>query len=161
MPSTAPTLGHMSPATISGHGLRRVAVLAVALLATLPLGFVSDRLAAASAETLPLGDPDLAETRTSQTLGNGDSLTHIVRWTGNVQNRQTAASLPLEFINHPPVVPPECVNQPQCTAPGDVVQFTPEFSATTPSGPGVEVVLDRHGCVVRTAPTRGTPLQAG
>ena len=85
-------------------------------------------------------------------------------WSGSVQNRQTEATLPLEFINHPPVVPAGCAalpDQTQCTLPGDVVLFTPEFSASTPSGAGVEVVLDRHGCVIHTANTRGTALAAG
>ncbi|MFG3662029.1 phosphodiester glycosidase family protein [Streptomyces sp. NPDC047706] len=85
-------------------------------------------------------------------------------WSGSVHNRQTGASLPLEFINHPPVVPAGCTSLPdqtQCTQPGDVVRFTPEFAAATPSGAGAEVVLDRRGCVVRTATTRGTQLTTG
>jgi exopolysaccharide biosynthesis protein len=85
-------------------------------------------------------------------------------WSGSVRNRQTEATLPLEFINHPPVVPAGCADLPdqsQCTEPGDVVRFTQEFADATPSGPGVEVVLDRRGCVVRTSTTRGTELAAG
>ncbi|MBC6467435.1 phosphodiester glycosidase family protein [Actinomadura alba] len=85
-------------------------------------------------------------------------------WTGSVQNRTTKATLPLEFINHPPVVPAACAalpDQTQCTVPGDVVRFTPEFADATPSGAGVEVVLDRRGCVVRTSATRGTALADG
>jgi hypothetical protein len=85
-------------------------------------------------------------------------------WTGTVRNRRTGAVLPLEFINHPPVVPAPCAalpDQTQCTVTGDVVRFTPRFAAATPSGPGVEVVLDRRGCAVRTATTRGTSLAQG
>jgi exopolysaccharide biosynthesis protein len=85
-------------------------------------------------------------------------------WSGSVQNRETEATLPLEFINHPPVVPAACAalpDQTQCTVPGDVVRFTPEFAAATPSGAGVEVVLDGQGCVVRTSTTRGTALVDG
>jgi exopolysaccharide biosynthesis protein len=85
-------------------------------------------------------------------------------WSGSVRNRQTGATLPLEFINHPPVVPAGCADLPdqgQCTLPGDVVRFTPEFAGATPSGPGAEVVLDRRGCVVRTSATRGTELAEG
>jgi hypothetical protein len=85
-------------------------------------------------------------------------------WTGTVSNRRTGAELPLEFLNHPPVVPAGCVaivDQTTCTEAGDVVRFTPEFGAGTPPGAGVEVVLDRFGCVVRTARTRGTTLTAG
>jgi exopolysaccharide biosynthesis protein len=85
-------------------------------------------------------------------------------WTGSMRNRQTEEMLPLEFLNHPPVVPPGCValaDQTQCTEPGDVVHLTPEFGAATPSGPGIEVVLDRRGCVLRTSAVRGTALRPG
>ncbi|TCO44969.1 uncharacterized protein DUF2233 [Kribbella antiqua] len=87
-----------------------------------------------------------------------------LRWTGSVVNRQTDIKLPLEFVNHPPVVPADCATLPDqttCTTPGDVVLFTPEFAAATPSGAGVEVVLNRYGCVVRTSTTRGTNLAPG
>jgi hypothetical protein len=84
-------------------------------------------------------------------------------WCGAIRNRSTGAELPLEFVNHPPVIPAACATLPDqttCTAPGDVVLFTPEFAAATPAGAGVEVVLDRRGCVVRTSTTRGTTLTA-
>jgi hypothetical protein len=87
-----------------------------------------------------------------------------LRWNGSVVNRQTDARLPLEFVNHPPVIPADCATLPDqttCTTPGDVVLFTPEFAAATPSGAGVEVVLDRYGCAVRTSTTRGTSLAPG
>jgi hypothetical protein len=87
-----------------------------------------------------------------------------MRWTGNVHNVRTGTTVPLEHINHPPVVPGACAalaDQTRCTLPGDIVRFTPEFAAATPSGAGVEVVLDRRGCVVRTTTTRGTSLTAG
>ncbi|GHJ40990.1 hypothetical protein Sm713_65990 [Streptomyces sp. TS71-3] len=87
-----------------------------------------------------------------------------LKWSGGVQNRKTRAALPLEYVDHPPVVPADCADltdQTQCTTPGDVVRFTPEFAGSTPSGNGVEVVLDRKGCVVRTSGTRGTQLAAG
>ncbi|WP_329475150.1 phosphodiester glycosidase family protein [Kribbella sp. NBC_01484] len=82
-------------------------------------------------------------------------------WSGAIRNRSTGAELPLEFVNHPPVIPAACATLPDqttCTTPGDVVLFTPEFAAATPAGAGVEVVLDRRGCVLRTATTRGTTL---
>jgi hypothetical protein len=87
-----------------------------------------------------------------------------MRWTGTVRNVRTRATVPLEFLNHPPVVPAACTglaDQTQCAAPGDTVRFTPAFAAATPAGAGVEVVLDRRGCVVRTLTTRGTALAAG
>jgi hypothetical protein len=259
--------------------LRRVAAVTAAALTALALGLVAVQPAQASGDALPLGDADLAETRASQALVDGVTLTRIVRgtepapadqintttrgpwvvnvltidprntrghleatygrdlaavekttdlvrfsgalagvnasfftftasrefpgdpvglglfggkllsepsgdgnesnlvvdassnrvlmghlsWSGTVQNRQTEATLPLEFINHPPVVPADCAalaDQSLCTSPGDVVLFTPEFRATTPSGAGVEVVLDRRGCVVRSSTSRGTALAA-
>ncbi|MEU9443866.1 phosphodiester glycosidase family protein [Streptomyces sp. NPDC048304] len=85
-------------------------------------------------------------------------------WSGTLHNRRTGATLPLTYVNHPPVVPAACADPTdptQCTAAGDVVRFTPEFAASTPSGAGVEVVLDRHGCVIRTQRTRGTQLASG
>ncbi|WBB70742.1 phosphodiester glycosidase family protein [Micromonospora sp. WMMD812] len=261
-------------------GFRRAGALAAAALAAVALGVAPGARAEAAAGTLPIGDADLTEVRTSSTLAAGVSLTRIVRgtepapadqintttrgpwvvnvltidprrarghlkatygpdlsqvekttdlvrasgalagvnasfftftasqqypgdpvglglfggkllseptadpaevnflvdantnratagklsWSGSVRNRQTGATLPLEFINHPPVVPAACAalaDQTQCTVPGDVTQFTPEFAAATPSGAGVEVVLNRLGCVVRTSTTRGTALAAG
>ncbi|MET8349036.1 phosphodiester glycosidase family protein [Micromonospora sp. NPDC005206] len=269
--------------TVSHSGLagfRRAGALAAAALAAVTLGVVPGARAEAAASTLPIGDADLTEVRTSSTLASGVTLTRIVRgtepapadqintttrgpwvvnvltidprrarghlkatygpnlsqvekttdlvrassalagvnasfftftasqqypgdpvglglfggkllsepttdpaevnfvvdantnraaagklsWSGSVRNRQTGATLPLEFINHPPVVPAGCAalaDQTQCTVAGDVTQFTPEFAAATPSGAGVEVVLNRLGCVVRTATTRGTALAAG
>ncbi|WP_406046860.1 phosphodiester glycosidase family protein [Kribbella sp. NBC_00889] len=87
-----------------------------------------------------------------------------LQWSGEVRNRATLATLPLEFVNHRPVIPADCASLPDqttCASPGDVVLFTPEFAAATPAGAGVEVVLDRRGCVVSTATTRGTSLKAG
>ncbi|MCW3815880.1 phosphodiester glycosidase family protein [Micromonospora sp. DR5-3] len=110
----------------------------------------------------PIGGP--AEVNFVVDANSNRALTGKLTWSGSVRNRQTDATLPLEFINHPPVVPAGCAalaDQTQCTLPGDVVEFTPEFAASTPSGVGVEVVLDRLGCVVRTSTTRGTTLAAG
>ncbi|MEU2612137.1 phosphodiester glycosidase family protein [Micromonospora sp. NPDC007271] len=110
----------------------------------------------------PTTDP--AEVSFVVDANSNRALTGKLTWSGSVRNRQTGASLPLEFINHPPVVPAGCAalaNQTECTLPGDVVEFTPEFASSTPSGAGVEVVLDRLGCVVRTLTTRGTALAAG
>jgi Phosphodiester glycosidase len=84
-----------------------------------------------------------------------------LRWAGHVQNRQTGERLTLEYLNHPPKVPADCADmadQTRCPHPGDLVRFTPEFGAATPSGAGVEVVLDPGGCVVRTFASRGTTL---
>ncbi|SCL20387.1 Predicted protein [Micromonospora rhizosphaerae] len=110
----------------------------------------------------PTTDP--AEVNFVVDANSNRALTGKLTWSGSVRNRQTEATLPLEFLNHPPVVPAGCAalaDQTQCTLPGDVVEFTPEFASSTPSGAGVEVVLDRLGCVVRTSTTRGTALAAG
>ncbi|WP_199740371.1 phosphodiester glycosidase family protein [Saccharopolyspora rhizosphaerae] len=82
-------------------------------------------------------------------------------WSGAVRNRQSDDTLPLDHLDHPPVVPPACAELPdqtQCDHPGDVVLFHPEFGPT-PSGHGTEVVLDQRGCVVRTSATRRTTLE--
>ncbi|MER7889285.1 phosphodiester glycosidase family protein [Micromonospora sp. NPDC094482] len=110
----------------------------------------------------PTTDP--AEVNFVVDANTNRALTGKLSWSGSVRNRLTDAILPLEYINHPPVVPAGCAalaDQTRCTEPGDVVQFTPEFASATPSGAGVEVVLNRLGCVVRTATTRGTALAAG
>ncbi|MFG1819757.1 phosphodiester glycosidase family protein [Kribbella sp. NPDC049174] len=107
----------------------------------------------------PLTDP--AEANLLIDANSNEVLTGHLRWSGEVRNRDTGAELPLEFVNHPPVIPTACSTLPDqttCTEPGDVVLFTPEFAAATPAGNGIEVVLDRRGCVVRTSTTRGTSL---
>lgn len=108
----------------------------------------------------PTTDPTEADV-----LVGGDRLRFgPLRWSGRMRNRLTGGTLPLEFLDHPPVVPAACAplpDQTQCAEPGDTVLFTPEFGAATPPGPGVEVVLDGHGCVVRTADVRGTHLDRG
>jgi exopolysaccharide biosynthesis protein len=110
----------------------------------------------------PLTDP--AEANLVVDANSNKVVMGHLKWSGSVQNRQTGVKLPIEFVNHPPVIPASCAtlaDQTACAAPGDVVLFTPEFAAATPSGAGVEVVLDRHGCVVRTSTTRGTSLTSG
>lgn len=85
-------------------------------------------------------------------------------WRGVLRNRLTGAELRLEFLDHPPVVPSGCTtlrDQTGCTRHGDVVLFHPQFSATTPTGYGVEVVLGPRGCVLRRTRTRGTALRPG
>ncbi|MCY1145769.1 phosphodiester glycosidase family protein [Actinoplanes sp. Pm04-4] len=70
-------------------------------------------------------------------------------WAATVRNPRTRAELPITLVNDPPA------------ATRAVASFTPEFGAQTPSGEGAEAVLDRRGCVVRTAATRGTALTTG
>ena len=85
-------------------------------------------------------------------------------WAGSMRNRSTDARLALEYLNHPPVVPPRCAklsDQTRCTSTGDVVHFSPQFGAATPAGYGIEVVLDRSGCPVKIRTKRGTSLVDG
>ena len=107
----------------------------------------------------PLTDP--AEANFVIDAKSNKAVMGHLRWTGTVKNPKTGTILPLEFVNHPPVIPAACATLPSqtsCTEPGDVTLFTPEFAATTPAGAGIEVVLDRDGCVERVAATRGTSL---
>ncbi|MEU4392924.1 phosphodiester glycosidase family protein [Kribbella sp. NPDC023855] len=110
----------------------------------------------------PLTDPNEANL-VIDAKRNKAVMGHL-RWTGAVRNPKTGATLPLEFVNHPPVIPAACATLPEqtsCTVPGDITLFTPEFAATTPAGAGIEVVLDKRGCIERVAATRGTALTAG
>jgi hypothetical protein len=121
------------------------------------LGVYGGRLLSEPASSLVSPDESdvLVDARTNK-LSFG---THS--WSGTVTNRRTERVQRLEFVNHAPVVPVGCrtmVDQTLCTRAGDVSLFTRAFGARTPSGRGVEVVLDRTGCVVRTARTRGTAL---
>lgn len=109
----------------------------------------------------PSTDP--AETDLLVDAATGRLTIGKLSWTGTVRGR-SGAPLALTAIDHPPVVPAGCATLPdqtQCPVPGDTVEFTPEFAPATPSGPGVEVVLDRAGRVVSVDATRGTALAAG
>ncbi|WP_127501137.1 phosphodiester glycosidase family protein [Actinoplanes solisilvae] len=70
-------------------------------------------------------------------------------WAATVRNPRTRAELPITLVNDPPA------------AAGAIAEFTPEFGTSTPAGEGAEVVLDRRGCVVRVAASRGVALAAG
>lgn len=48
-----------------------------------------------------------------------------------------------------------------CTDEGELVAFTPDFGALTPSGAGREVVLDARGRLLRVQDVRGTALEPG
>lgn len=83
------------------------------------------------------------------------------QWSGKAVNKRTGAALTLDGIDHPPAVPAGCTTGTSCTQPGESDWITPEFGQSTPAGAGAEVVLDRRGCVVRSASTRGTSLAKG
>lgn len=83
-------------------------------------------------------------------------------WSGEMTHRRTGLVLRLQHLNHPPVVPAGCrkLRKPtRCTKSGDTTHLSPRFSRTTPSGKGVEAVLNAKGCVVRRAMRRGTTIR--
>jgi exopolysaccharide biosynthesis protein len=119
-------------------------------------GVYDGRLMSEPEPTLPAEVALLMDDRTKSV--SIDRLT----WQGSVVNRDTGLGLDLESLNSPPVVPEGCreLKKPtKCTKDGDVVHLSSGFSAATPSGPGVEVVLGRRGCVVRQELQRGTVLK--
>ncbi|MFJ6026600.1 phosphodiester glycosidase family protein [Pseudarthrobacter sp. NPDC092424] len=101
---------------------------------------------------------------------NGTSIQRL-HWHGTVTAPGTA-ELPLDGINRVPGLIRNCggtddtpTNLPlhdlTCTDADEIVTFTPEFGPTTPSGPGLEAVLDAHGTVTAVNHTRGTTVPAG
>ncbi len=90
----------------------------------------------------PTGDP--AEAGLVVGAKGNKVITGHLQWTSAVQNTRAKDSLPLEYIDHPPVVSAGPVARPQptqCAVPDDTARITPEFAATTPSDPDAEVVL--------------------
>lgn len=93
----------------------------------------------------------------------GAAFTSRLTWSGSMRNRSTGATLTLDHLNTPPVVPSHCrkLHDPtRCGYVGQLVAISPAFGPT-PKGRGVEVVLDRKGCAVRRTRSRGTVLAAG
>lgn len=83
-------------------------------------------------------------------------------WRGRTVNRRTGLVMQLQHLNHPPVVPAGCrkLRKPtRCKKSGDTTHLSPRFSRATPSGKGVEAVLNANGCVVRRAMRRGTRIK--
>jgi Phosphodiester glycosidase/SPOR domain len=92
------------------------------------------------------------------------------RWHGEVRGRTT---LQLDGIDRVPGLIRNCggtrddlptshpLHDTTCTDADEVVAFTPRYGASTPAGPGVEAVLDRHGRVVQVREPRGGPLADG
>ncbi|XVU21173.1 phosphodiester glycosidase family protein [Actinoplanes sp. CA-054009] len=103
------------------------------------LGVYQGRLL--SEPTTDVAEADLVIDSRRNTMAVGK-----LSYEGTVVNPRTKASLPIAQINDPSTA---------------VAEFTPEFGAQTPSGEGAEVVLDKRGCVVRVAATRGTALAKG
>ena len=113
----------------------------------------------------PVGD------RPSLVLDKNRTTIQRLRWHGTV-TAPGSAELPLDGIDRVPGLIRNCggtddtpTNLPlhdfTCTDADEIVAFTPEFGPTTPSGPGLEVVLDAHGTVTAVNHTRGTAVPAG
>lgn len=93
---------------------------------------------------------------------NRMQITHTT-WEGTVV-MASGVKLSLDRVNHRPKIPADCADladQTACAVPGEIVRFDDNFSARTPSGPGVEVIFDSDHCVVAVHDERGAALQTG
>lgn len=100
----------------------------------------------------------LIDSRTNQVSFPGK-----LSWRERMVNRRSNRGIRLDKLGHPPVMPAACrkrKNPTRCHRHGEVVKLPAAFSAETPSGQGVEVVLGRRGCVVRRDDERGTTLKS-
>ncbi|MEU6661989.1 phosphodiester glycosidase family protein [Streptomyces sp. NPDC046821] len=102
--------------------------------------------------------------------GTGTDITRLT-WQATVSGRN--ASLPLDGINRVPGLIRNCggtaddkptslpLHDVTCTDDDELVVFTHEFGKETPSGEGIEAVLDRRGRVLSVRSPRGGALPAG
>lgn len=95
-----------------------------------------------------------------------------LHWSGSVAGPENAGKLVLDGVDRVPGLIRNCggagdnptslpMHDTTCTHANEIVEFTPEFGAATPSGPGLEVVLDAHDTVTVVNSTRGTAVPAG
>ncbi|GGH97217.1 phosphodiester glycosidase family protein [Arthrobacter liuii] len=114
----------------------------------------------------PVGD------RPALVIDKNSTSIQRLHWHGSVTGTGQAKELPLDGINRVPGLIRNCggtddtpTNLPlhdfTCTDADEIVAFTPEFGPTTPSGPGLEVLLDAHGTVTSVNHTRGAAVPAG
>ncbi|MFE4833556.1 phosphodiester glycosidase family protein [Arthrobacter sp. NPDC056691] len=115
----------------------------------------------------PVGD------RPSLVIGPKDqSSIQRLHWAGSVTAAGNTGKLALDGVNRVPGLIRNCggtddtpISLPlhdfTCTDADEIVAFTPEFGSATPSGPGMEVVLDVHGTVTAVNSVRGTAVPAG
>lgn len=93
-----------------------------------------------------------------------------LHWVGTLRSRNH--QLRLDGIDRVPGLIRNCggrgdspTNRPihdfTCTDDGELVAFTPQFGADTPSGPGLEAVVDDRSRVVSLRTPRGGPLLPG
>ena len=100
------------------------------------------------------------------------SMVERLRWVGTVRGHGHAR-LTLDGIDRVPGLIRNCggtaddvptarpLHDFTCTDSAELVAFTPDFGQRTPSGPGLEAVLDRHDRVVSVRSTRGVELPRG
>lgn len=100
-----------------------------------------------------------------------ESTVQRLRWNGTVTAIGTAGQVRLDGLNRVPGLIRNCggtgdtptslpLHDVTCTDPDEIVAFTQDFGPSTPSGPGLEVVLDEHGTVKAVNTTRGIPVPA-
>ncbi|HYI54002.1 MAG TPA: phosphodiester glycosidase family protein [Microlunatus sp.] len=93
-----------------------------------------------------------------------------LRWRGTISGR--AGSLRLDGLNRVPGLIRNCggledepttrpLHDFTCVDDGELVAFTPQYGSSTPTGPGVEAVLDATSRVVAMRSPRGGALSAG
>ncbi|MET9775930.1 phosphodiester glycosidase family protein [Streptomyces sp. NPDC006367] len=111
--------------------------------------------------------------RPSLVLHGDGRRTDIVRhtWQGRITSRGT--TLALDGVNRVPGLIRNCgggagdrptslpLHDVTCTDPDELVAFTPDYGRRTPSGEGLEAVLDAHDRVVELRSPRGGPLPPG
>lgn len=136
---------------------------------------------AAGAEGDPAGAGVYSGQVLSETVGDRPALVidgkkaradvERLSWQGAVSDGGSV--LPLDGINRVPGLIRNCGGTPDdlltgkplhdvtCTDADEIVSFSPEFGATTPAGPGLEVVLDATGTVAAVNGSRGTAVPAG
>ncbi|MGW6399454.1 phosphodiester glycosidase family protein [Streptomyces sp. NPDC055134] len=112
-------------------------------------------------------------TRPSLVVQDSGRRTGIARltWQGKLAGR--GASIPLDGINRVPGLIRNCggtaddtptslpLHDTTCKDDDELVAFTGQFSGKTPSGEGLEAVLDRHGRVREVRSPRGGSLPEG
>ncbi|MET8569367.1 phosphodiester glycosidase family protein [Streptomyces sp. NPDC004783] len=141
--------------------------------------FVLDPKAGAPGDPAGLGVYDgrlLSEpvgTRPSLVLHDNGGRTEIARYTWRGRVAAHGTSLTLNGVNRVPGLIRNCggsdgdlptslpLHDVTCTNANELVAFTPEFGNRTPSGEGVEAVLDAHDRVVEVRSPRGGPLPPG
>ncbi|SDL97713.1 phosphodiester glycosidase family protein [Arthrobacter sp. ok362] len=115
----------------------------------------------------PVGD------RPSLVIGpKNDTSIQRLHWDGSVTAPGNAGKLALDGVNRVPGLIRNCggaddtptslpMHDFTCTDADEIVAFTPEFGTSTPSGPGLEAILDAHGRVTAVNTSRGTTVPAG